>query len=317
MGSAADGGEGRAGGLGTGARGASAAGETAGRTGAAEQARHWLYPGLPGVDLLRARYVRKTFLRHTHEGYVIAAISHGIEGFRHGGSDRYAGPGGLALINPDTPHTGFAKEPQGWRYGALYPAADIVASIAAETTRLRGTPGFVSPVLDDAYTARLVHEVLRAADEDNALAADTLLRTLVTRLMRLNGGPLPQRTVRGAGASAAARARAVLLERMADPPSLRLLAEEVGTGPFALLRAFKEAYGLPPHAWLTDRRVHVAKELLAAGHTPARAAAEVGFSDQPHLNRHFSRIVGVPPGAYRSERMTSARTYKTPGGPPP
>ncbi|MCA1217473.1 AraC family transcriptional regulator [Streptomyces sp. 8L] len=276
-----------------------------------EQARHWLFPDLPGVDLLRARYVRKTFLRHTHETYVIAAISHGVEGFHHGGTDRYAGPGGLALINPDTAHTGFAKEPEGWRYGALYPAVDIVAGIAAETTALRGTPGFVSPVLDDAHTARLVHAVLRAADEGNALAADTLLRMVVTRLLRLNGGPLPVRAVRGAGGAAAARARGLLLERMADPPSLQALADAVGTGPFALLRAFKEAYGLPPHAWLTDARGRAAKRLLDAGHAPARAAAEVGFTDQPHLNRHFSRIVGVPPGAYRGERLAAARTYKT------
>jgi AraC-like DNA-binding protein len=28
----------------------------------------------------------------------------------------------------------------------------------------------------------------------------------------------------------------------------------------------------------------------------------VGFTDQPHLNRHFTRIVGVPPGAYQRER---------------
>ncbi|MEW2545500.1 AraC family transcriptional regulator [Streptomyces sp. NPDC047002] len=282
-----------------------------------EQARHWLYPDLPGVDLLRARYVRKTFLRHTHETYVIAAISHGVEGFHHGGADRYAGPGGLALINPDTPHTGFAKEPEGWRYGALYPSADVVAAIAAETTGLRGAPGFVSPVLDDAHTARLVHGVLRAADEGNALAADTLLRTVVTRLIRSNGGRLPARTVRGAGARAAARARAVLLERLADPPSLAELADAVGTGPFPLLRAFKEAYGMPPHAWLTDARVRAARRLLDAGHAPAHTAAEVGFSDQPHLNRHFSRIVGVPPGAYRRERIAAARTYKTARHPRP
>ncbi|MCF3965366.1 AraC family transcriptional regulator [Streptomyces fuscigenes] len=270
-----------------------------------------MYPDLPGVDLLRARYVRKTFPQHTHESYVIAAISHGVEGFRHGGTDWYAGPGGLALINPDTPHTGFARDPDGWRYGVLYPAADIVASITAESTGLRGRPGFVSPVVDDPYAARLVFEVLRAAEEGNALAAGTLLHAVVVRLMRANGGPLPERAPRGAGARAAARARAVLLERMADPPSLTALAEETGTGPFALLRAFKEAYGMPPHSWLTDLRVRTARRLLDAGHTPAHAAAEVGFSDQPHLNRHFGRIVGVPPGAYRRERLAAARTYKT------
>ncbi|MFG3660341.1 AraC family transcriptional regulator [Streptomyces sp. NPDC047706] len=270
--------------------------------GSGERARHWQYPELPGVDLLRARYVRKTFVRHTHEHFVIAAIADGVEVFHHGGGDQYAGAGALALVNPDTPHTGRAGVPQGWRYGAVYPSPDLVAEIAAETTVIRGTPGFVRPVLEDPYAVGLVHQVLRAADEGNALAADTLLRVAVTRLLRLNGGPLPQREVRTAGARTAARAREVLEARMAEPPGLERLAEELGTSPFALLRAFRESYGMPPHTWLTDARVRRARRLLDRGTAPAEAAALVGFTDQPHLNRHFSRIVGVPPGAYQRER---------------
>ncbi|MDF3302607.1 AraC family transcriptional regulator [Streptomyces sp. K1PA1] len=267
-----------------------------------ERARHWQYAELPGVDLLRARYVRKEFARHTHEHFVIAAIAEGVEVFHHRGADRYAGPGALALVNPDTPHTGRAGGPEGWRYGAVYPAPGLVAAIAAETTRLRGTPGFVSPVLDDPYAARLVHQVLRAAEEGNALAADTLLRVAVTRLLRRNGGTPSPRQVPTAGARTAARARAVLEERMADPPSLEVLAADLGTGPFALLRAFRDAYGMPPHAWLTDARVRRVRRLLDAGTAPAEAALTVGFADQSHLSRHFSRIVGVPPGAYQRER---------------
>nr|WP_037846055.1 AraC family transcriptional regulator [Streptomyces sp. NRRL S-474] len=267
-----------------------------------ERARHWQYDGLPGVDLLRARYVRKTFVRHTHENFVIAAIAQGVEVFHHGGGDQYAGTGALALVNPDTPHTGRAGVPEGWRYGAVYPSVDVVAEIAAETTALRGTPGFVSPVVDDPYAAGLVHQVLRAAEEGNALAADTLLRVAVTRLLRLNGGPMPRREVWTAGARIAARARGVLEERMTRPPSLERLAAELGAGPFALLRAFRDTYGMPPHAWLTDARVRRARRLLDLGTAPSEVAVAVGFTDQPHLNRHFSRIVGVPPGAYQRER---------------
>ncbi|MFF6912367.1 AraC family ligand binding domain-containing protein [Streptomyces sp. NPDC012466] len=267
-----------------------------------ERARHWQYDELPGVDLLRARYVRKTFVRHTHENFVIAAIADGVEVFHHGGGDQYAGAGALALVNPDTPHTGRAGVPEGWRYGAVYPPVEVVAEIAAEMTALRGTPGFVSPVVDDPYAAGLVHRVLRAADEGNALAADTLLRVAVTRLLRLNGGPMPRREVRTAGARVAARARAVLEERMARPPTLQQLAAGLGTSPFALLRAFRDVYGMPPHAWLTDARVRRARRLLDTGTAPSEVAVTVGFTDQPHLNRHFSRIVGVPPGAYQRER---------------
>lgn len=285
--------------------------QNGGMAGSAERARHWTYAELPGVDLLRAHYVRMTFVRHTHEHFVMAAVTEGVDVFHHTGADRHAGPGTLALINPDTPHTGRGGGPEGWRYGAVYPAPELVAAIAAETTAIRGTPGFVQPVFEDAYAVALVHQVLRAAEEGNALAADTFLRIAVTRMLRLNGGALPERTVRSAGHRVAARARAVLEERLTDPPSLDRLAADLGVGPFALLRAFRDAYGMPPHAWLTDARVRRARRLLDAGTTPAEAAVAVGFTDQPHLNRHFARIVGVPPGAYQRERKN---VQDRPGG---
>ncbi|MET8680514.1 AraC family transcriptional regulator [Streptomyces sp. NPDC004647] len=278
-----------------------------------ESARYWQYPELPGVDLLRARYVHKRFVRHTHENFVVAAITEGVEAFQHRGTVERAGAGGLALINPGSPHTGRAAVPEGWTYSALYPDADTVAGIAAETTTIRGTPAFASAVVDDPYSCRLVTEVHRAAEEGNALAADTLLRVVLARLLRLHGGPMPARTAPTAGARRAERARAVLEDRMVDPPSLEKLASDLGTSPFALLRAFRDTYGMPPHAWLTDARVRRARGLLDAGTAPAEAAVAVGFTDQPHLNRHFGRIVGVPPGAYRRERFrASAATDATP-----
>ncbi|MGH3326173.1 MAG: AraC family ligand binding domain-containing protein, partial [Streptomyces sp.] len=230
-----------------------------------ESARYWQHPRLPGVDLLCARYVRKTFARHTHAAYVIAAIAEGVEVFDQGGGEHRTGPGGLALINPDTPHTGKAGVPEGWRYDVLYPEPELVAEIAAETTVIRGTPGFAAPAVDDAASARLVARVHRAAEQGQALAADSLLRTTIARLLRLHGSALPVREVRTAGARTAERARAILVERMADPPTLERLAAELGTGPFALLRAYQERYGMPPHAWLTDARVHRARALLDAG----------------------------------------------------
>ncbi|MEW1678020.1 AraC family transcriptional regulator [Streptomyces noursei] len=278
-----------------------------------EWARHWRPPELPGLDLLRARYVGHSFPRHAHDGYVICVVTSGVEavGLRDGVVR--AGPGGIVMLNPEVPHSARAGAPEGWSYATLYPSAEVVAGIARETTGLRGTAGFVRTVADEPGTGRLIAGIHRAAEAGNALAADSLLRIALARLLRGHGGPLPARAPRTAGTRAAARARAVLEERMADPPTLEELARELGTGPFALLRAFRAAYGMPPHTWLTDARVRRARRLLEAGTPPARTAVAVGFTDQPHLNRHFTRIVGVPPGAYRRER---AVPHGAPGGEP-
>lgn len=273
-----------------------------GAGGRREWARHWQYAELPGLDLLRAHYVRHTFPRHAHDGYVIAAVTGGIEEIGLPGHVVRAGPGSVVLINPEVPHTARAGVPEGWAYATLYPSRELITEVAEEIGTLRGTPGFTADMISDPRGSQAITEIHRAAEAGNALAADTLLRGVVARMLTRHAGPLPARTVRGAGGADAAAARAVLQERMADPPSLEQLAAELGTSPFALLRAFRERYGMPPHTWLTDARVRQARRLLDAGTAPAEAAVTVGFTDQPHLNRHFTRIVGVPPGAYRRER---------------
>ncbi|WP_031080782.1 helix-turn-helix transcriptional regulator [Streptomyces sp. NRRL WC-3549] len=281
---------------------------------AKEWARHWQYAELPDLDLLRARYVRHTFPRHSHEGYVLGSVTRGIEDVGLPDGTVHAGPGSVVMINPEVPHTARAGVPEGWVYATLYPSVRVVNDIAAELTSLRGTVGFARSSVVDPHAARLIADVHRAAEEGNALAADSVLRVLVARLLDSHGTVLPTRAPHAAGSRDAVRARAVLEARMVRPPTLEVLAGELGTSPFALLRAFKKQFGMPPHTWLTDARVRRARRMLDEGTAPAEAATAVGFTDQPHLNRHFTRIVGVPPGAYRRER---ARTYKThPGSAP-
>ena len=106
----------------------------------------------------------------------------------------------------------------------------------------------------------------------------------------------------GHAAGGCAEAREILHASLVGPPSLERLAEAVGTRPFPLLRAFRDALGLPPHAYLNQVRVPAARSLLDEGLPPAEVAARTGFADQAHLTRHFKRTLGVPPGAYRSAR---------------
>ncbi|HWE90187.1 MAG TPA: AraC family transcriptional regulator [Pseudonocardiaceae bacterium] len=276
-----------------------------------ERARHWRHPGLPDVDLLRARYVTHTFTRHTHNAYTIGLVEAGVEEWRHRGSIERAGVGGMPIVNPDTVHTGHAGVPEGWTYRVFYPSVQVVTAVAAELGMAPGTPYLARPVVDDQTTATLFLRAHRAAEAGDALAACSLTRVLLAHLLRRYGSTTanigaPPR----AGATAANQARDILHAELARPPSLDALAAAVRATPFALLRAFREQYGLPPHAYLTQLRVYRARDLLDIGRAPADVAAEVGFVDQAHLSRHFRRILGVPPGRYQRER----RNVQDPSG---
>ncbi|WP_316043309.1 helix-turn-helix transcriptional regulator [Actinomadura sp. CNU-125] len=80
------------------------------------------------------------------------------------------------------------------------------------------------------------------------------------------------------------------------------------------MRAFREATGLPPHAYLNQARVRAACALLDEGLRPGEVAARTGFADQAHLTRHFKRTMGVPPGAYRAARAFGSVGAREPRG---
>jgi AraC-like DNA-binding protein len=274
---------------------------------AAEVARYWRHSAVPGVDLLRARFVTHRYGRHSHETYTFALIEAGVEEFDYGGSLLRAGRGAVALLNPEVVHTGQAGVPDGWAYRVLYPQVEVVTGIAAELGRQLGTPDFRDTVVYDARGAALLRAAHIAAEHGDRLASSSLLTTAVASLLAVHAGPARMRAAGRAGYSgrapaAVASIRDLLADRLAAPPSLDELAQITGMSPFALLRAFRAETGLPPHAYLNQQRVRVARLLLDGGAAPAEVASRTGFADQAHLTRHFKRVVGVPPGAYQRER---------------
>lgn len=269
-----------------------------------EVAHYWRHPALPEVDLLRARYVTYRFGRHIHPGYTLAVIEAGVEEFEHQGTTLRAGPGSIAVVNPEIVHTGQAGIPEGWSYRASYPSVDLVATIAAELGLPRGTPTFRDAVIEDPAGAGLLRIAHRAAEEGDALASSSLMRVALARLLDRHAVRTPAPAARPASPAVRA-AREILHERLVAPPTLDELAAAVDLRPLALLRAFRAATGLPPHAYLNHVRVQRARHLLDMGHRPAEVASRTGFADQAHLTRHFKRVIGVPPRAYQRGRSAA------------
>jgi AraC-like DNA-binding protein len=273
---------------------------------ATEVARYWRHAGVPGVDLLRARYVTHRYGRHSHETYTLGVIEAGVEEFDYEGRTFRAGAGAVALLDPETVHTGQAGAPGGWAYRVLYPEIAVVTGIAAELGWPAGQPAFPETVVYNARSACLLRSAHVAAEKGDRLASSSLLSAALAGLLAAHAGPGRPRSrpARPSRAPCAVQcARDLLAERLVDPPSLDELALITGMSPFALLRAFRAETGLPPHAYLNQHRVRVARSLLDGGMTPAEVAARTGFADQAHLTRHFKRVVGVPPGAYQRERL--------------
>ncbi len=275
---------------------------------AAEIARYWQHAAVAGVDLLRARFITHRYGRHAHETYTFGLIEAGIEEFDYGGALMRAGPGAVALLNPEVVHTGQAATSAGWAYRVLYPEVSVVTDVAGQLGWRRGTPLFPQTVLYDERSAALLRSAHRAAEHGDKLASSSLLTVALARLLTEHakaGAAETPAAVRQSPASIRAVCE-LLHERLADPPSLSELAAITGLSQFAVLRAFRAETGLPPHAYVNQLRVRQARTLLDQGVAPADVAMTTGFADQAHLTRHFKRVVGVPPRAYQRERLQAS-----------
>jgi AraC-like DNA-binding protein len=108
------------------------------------------------------------------------------------------------------------------------------------------------------------------------------------------------------------RARQYLHDRISDDVSLDDLGTETGLTKFHLLRAFRNRFGLPPHAYQLQQRVLQAKRMLKS-FSPAYVALECGFSDQSHFTRVFRAHTGTTPRRYAEQFVQYARTTSTVG----
>jgi AraC family transcriptional regulator len=90
-------------------------------------------------------------------------------------------------------------------------------------------------------------------------------------------------------------------ENLAQPIALRQLGELAGISTRHFERAFRQAIGVPPHAYVLRKRVARAQNLLLSepGLTIDEIAVRAGFSSSSHLSSTFHRQTGYSPTGFR------------------
>ena len=96
------------------------------------------------------------------------------------------------------------------------------------------------------------------------------------------------------------RARQLLRERLADPPSLTELARLVGTNQPRLSKGFRTLFGTTVYGFVRESRLQRARELLAETQLPIKSIAlEVGYRGTSDLTRAVKDHWGLTPTALR------------------
>jgi AraC-like DNA-binding protein len=253
--------------------------------------RAWA-PAVPGIaEVFHARFTDHAYPLHAHDTWTVLVVDQGVIRYDLHRHEHGALPAVVTLLPPHVAHTGRSATEHGFRKRVLYLDPDVLdpgltgAAVAQPTWKdplLRSRIDQLHRTLGGpGHTPQVTLE----AESRLALIGDRIERHLRT------GDPdrpaVPHRL--------AGDLRDLLDERLAEGITLRSAAGILHAHPAHLVRSFTAAFGLPPHRYLTGRRVEAARRRLLSGEPIAAVATAVGFHDQAHLNRHFTRLVGTTP----------------------
>lgn len=92
------------------------------------------------------------------------------------------------------------------------------------------------------------------------------------------------------------KAKEIIMARMAEPPTLQALADEINLPINRLKEGFKQIYGDSVFSFLFDYKMEVARQLLATGsHNVNEVGLKVGYSTSSHFIAAFKKKFGTTP----------------------
>ncbi|WP_018701511.1 AraC family transcriptional regulator [Anaeromusa acidaminophila] len=265
-----------------------------------ERVKFWRSRHLPQVELLHAFYVKQSFSRHFHEGFALGAVEQGALRFSYRGECLTAFPGCVNLVIPGEAHDGEAAGEDGWTYRMFYLDNSLMERVVFELSGKENRLPFIAAgVLEDAALARAISNLHRQleSEELSLLEQESQLLTLLTTFVARYGEKRRQQTW-SADTRAVALVKDYLEAMYVRNVSLEELSRLCGLSSFHMLRQFRAAVGVPPHAYLKQVRVRQAQLFLRQGLPLAYVAQETGFADQGHFSRQFKQITGVSPKQY-------------------
>jgi AraC-like DNA-binding protein len=250
-------------------------------------------PHVKGIEeVFHARFIDHAYPPHTHDAWTLlivdaGTIRYGLSGHEHGSTSR-----DISLLPPHVPHDGRTVTAAGFRKRVIYIEAELLRGIGAAVD---------NPTLRDPLLRHRVDQLHRALIPGDEFEAAGRLAFIVERvqahLLRNTQEPRKMRDPRLAG-----ELRDLIDAHVEAGLTLDQASATLHAHPAHLVRTFTREFGMPPHRYLTGKRIERARRLLLDGMRPADVAVAVGFHDQSHLNRHFKRMLATTPARYARPR---------------
>lgn len=242
-------------------------------------------------------------------------LGHHYLSFHQGGAKRVTRRGDGATIVRDVKNYAVTTVAAGHAYDWTTAGPIAFTHVYVEPDRFRRTIGMhrKGDVTDaqfaetvgqfDPSICRLMLRLIQrsqTADTD-AMAAEILLDAILLRLFDM--------LVLGRAAADPIRLTEANLRRVRDFVASNLhqrimiddMAAVTGYSRFHFARAFTQATGMPPYAFVINERIAAARNLLVTTNWPIDAIARAtGFSSHAQFTTSFRQLTGTTPSRFRS-----------------
>jgi AraC-like DNA-binding protein len=236
-----------------------------------------------------------------HNGYSIAAVTHGSFQYRSSSGAATLVPGSFLLGNHRTCFECGHEHAQGDRCLSFRFEPDYFECLSdgAEARMKNFARASLPPIPE---LARLFADAELARDEHDANALEEIsvrlagaVATVLSPPRRSARRPTPRHERR---VTEAVRR----IEQSAHAPwTLTRLASDAAMSPYHFLHTFRRVTGITPHQFVLRTRLHrAAKQLRQSDEQVAVIALDAGFNDLATFNRRFRRLMGVTPSVYRA-----------------
>jgi AraC-like DNA-binding protein len=259
----------------------------------------WRDPELPFLETRAVNGGRACYDPHTHQSFSIGTVLNGQAQYLNRSRHASAETGSVVMINPGDVHACNPRDESTWSYRMLF----------IDSTWLGGVQREIGISLHQdlqMFSETLSHE------RELYLRLNVLLERLWQAAGRLEKETdvvdflihLHQRfdrvTLDIKSNQRLSQAAEYIAAHCVDDIALSDICDATQLSRSYLIRAFKRQYGMTPHAFLLNQRIHHAQSLLKQGLAIVDVAADCGFADQAHFQRVFKRHVAATPRQYVS-----------------